>query len=187
LHSIIIVVIGKTALFWAIASLRQFCQIASGFHFFWFRNNILLHALYPTPNLEDQVPKYMFPSARWPNYNPRHVLPFTSLLRLAKLLWRYSNLPPHGDHNENSIFNILYNSCRGQAVFMRIMGRYCDCPMLQGTSEVVQISRREIRNISFASVSSVTFDIFSIPNKQHNWTIRWRWKLLIETLHLLSW
>jgi hypothetical protein len=53
--------------FWAIAFLRRFCQIASGFYFFWFRNNDFFYSarllsLRPTPNLEDQEPVFMSPS-----------------------------------------------------------------------------------------------------------------------------
>jgi hypothetical protein len=61
--------------FSAIAFLRRFCQIASGFRIFGFCNNNFLHkarssALRPTPNLEKQVPVLMSPSDRVASYTP---------------------------------------------------------------------------------------------------------------------
>jgi hypothetical protein len=91
-----------------------------------------------------------------PVISPDMRFTFRRFLRLAELLWRYSNLPPRRRphynelYNKNNIFNILCNSCRGRAVFVRIMVRYCGCPLLQGTHElrVAQIWWCELRNIS---------------------------------------
>jgi hypothetical protein len=48
--------------------LKRLCQILPGFYFFVFRNIFFLYrarlALRPTPNLEDQVSVYKFPSDR---------------------------------------------------------------------------------------------------------------------------
>jgi hypothetical protein len=82
-HFIIIIIIGKTAPFWATAFLRRFCHTASGFHFFGFRNNNFfteqgrqscvqpptgtIKSLYSCP-----------PVTGWPSYTPRHWVPFSS-------------------------------------------------------------------------------------------------------------
>jgi hypothetical protein len=58
----------QNSTFWAIAFLRRFCQIWTGFYFIGFRNNNFYRArssaLPPTPNLEDQVPVFISPSDR---------------------------------------------------------------------------------------------------------------------------
>jgi hypothetical protein len=55
--------------FLVIAFLRRFCKIASGFHFFGFRNDNFFYiagssALRPTPNMEDQVSVFTSPRDR---------------------------------------------------------------------------------------------------------------------------
>jgi hypothetical protein len=44
--------------------LRRYCEIATGFHVFGFRNNNLFTEQSPTPNVEDQVLVLMSPSDR---------------------------------------------------------------------------------------------------------------------------
>jgi hypothetical protein len=69
--------------FWAMAFLRRFCQIWSGFHFFGFRNSncfaeqgrqyIAQHPTWRTRSL------YLCPPVTgWPSYAPRHRLLFSS-------------------------------------------------------------------------------------------------------------
>jgi hypothetical protein len=68
--------------FWAIAFLRRFCQIASGFHFFGFRNdNICLQSKVVTlaSNPQPGGPGpciYVPPVTGWPSYTPTHRVSF---------------------------------------------------------------------------------------------------------------
>jgi hypothetical protein len=102
LHFNQFVVISKTAPFWATAFLIRFCQIASGFHFFGFRNsNFFLQSsvvsLVSIPQPEGPGPCIYVP--QWqggPVIPPGTGFPFRRLLRLAGLRWRYSNPPPRG-------------------------------------------------------------------------------------------
>jgi hypothetical protein len=48
------------------------------------------------PNLEGQVPVFLFPRTVWPFIPTGTGFPFRRFLRLAGLRWRYSNPPPHG-------------------------------------------------------------------------------------------
>jgi hypothetical protein len=81
--------------FWAVAFLRRFCQITSGFHFFGSRNNNSFtgqgRRTWRTMSL------YLCPPVTgWSSYTPGTGFRFPRLLRLAGLRWRYSNPPPHG-------------------------------------------------------------------------------------------
>jgi hypothetical protein len=51
------------------------------------------------PNLEGQVPIFIFPGTGWPSYSPGTGFPFRRLLRLTGLRWMYSNPPPHCSAN----------------------------------------------------------------------------------------
>jgi hypothetical protein len=44
------------------------------------RYDILLSQIEDSPNLEGQVPVFIFPRNRWPSYTPRHWVPFSSPL-----------------------------------------------------------------------------------------------------------
>jgi hypothetical protein len=123
--------------FWVVAFLRRFCQIASGFHFFGFHDSNFFFfyrarssALLPTPNLEDQVPVFMFPSDRMAQFG----FPFHRPLRLAGLRWRYSNLLSHGNVRRmgihaSCVWNIVYKN--SQDLEVRTWSKlYEFCPKL---------------------------------------------------------
>jgi hypothetical protein len=42
------------------------------------RDHILLSQIRDSPNLEGQVPVFISPGTKWPNYTPRHWVPFSS-------------------------------------------------------------------------------------------------------------
>jgi hypothetical protein len=60
-------------------------------------DHILLSQIRDSPNLEGQVPVFIYPQEQCgPVIPPGTGFPFRRLLRLAWLRWRYSNPPPHG-------------------------------------------------------------------------------------------
>jgi hypothetical protein len=87
--------------FRAIAFLRRFCQSASGFHFFGFRNNDSFAVQGRRPCVQPPKPGGSGPRIYIPQEQGSSVIPtgtgfpFRRLLRLAGLRWRYSNPPPH--------------------------------------------------------------------------------------------
>jgi hypothetical protein len=103
---------------WATALLTKFYRIASGFHYFGFRDNFFyrarLSALHPTPNLEYQVPLFMSPRDRVAQLHPQAPGSlFVAFFRLTELLWKYSNPPPRGKslyffQNEESRLKKIY-------------------------------------------------------------------------------
>jgi hypothetical protein len=90
--------------FWAIAFLRRFRQIASGFRFSGFRNNIFFFAEKSQPCVQPPIWRtrslYLCPP-QWqggPVIPPGTEFPFRRLLRPWRLPWRYSNSPPREEH-----------------------------------------------------------------------------------------
>jgi hypothetical protein len=60
-------------------------------------NHILLSQIRYSPNLEGQVPVFVYPRNRVAQLCPPDTgFPFRRVLRLAGLRWRYSTPPPHG-------------------------------------------------------------------------------------------
>jgi hypothetical protein len=95
--------LAKQPLFWAVAFLRRFCHIASGFQLFGFRNSNFFYtarssALRPTP--QPGGPGLCIYVPQWqggPVIPPGTRFPFRRLLRHAGIGWRYSNPPLHGN------------------------------------------------------------------------------------------
>jgi hypothetical protein len=56
---------------------------------------------------------YIPPGTGWPSYTSGHWVPLCRLLRLARLLWRYSNPPPQGfthTHTHTHIYIVQSSS-----------------------------------------------------------------------------
>jgi hypothetical protein len=68
--------------FWAITFIRRFCQIASGFHLFAFRNSNCFTEQGRQPFVQPPAWRtrslYLYPPGTgWPSYTPRHRVPFS--------------------------------------------------------------------------------------------------------------
>jgi hypothetical protein len=92
----------QNSAFWAIAFLKRFCQIWSGFHFFEFHNNIFFQSKVVSfasnpPTWRTRSLIYVFQRQAGPVIPPGTRFSFRCLLRLAGLWWRYSNQPAHGN------------------------------------------------------------------------------------------
>jgi hypothetical protein len=61
------------------------------------------------PTWRTRFPYLYLPGTGWRSYTPGHLVPFTLLLRLAVLWWRYSNPPPHRNYATISYIFPLYN------------------------------------------------------------------------------
>jgi hypothetical protein len=119
---------------WATASLRRFCQLSSGFHFFAFRNRARTSAQRPTPNLEDQIPVFMSPSD-W----VVHLCPQApGSLQLAGLWWRCVNLPPHRELSSPSSRKSVsvFDPQNGSRTFLRNVGEILPHYMLSYPSRL---------------------------------------------------
>jgi hypothetical protein len=79
-------------------------------------DHILLPQILDYPNLKGQGPAFISPRKRVAQLYPNHWVPFSRLLRLAGLWWRYSNPPPHriwiwGSYSDDCVFYLLgYNA-----------------------------------------------------------------------------
>jgi hypothetical protein len=47
------------------------------------------------------------PGTEWPSYTPGHWFPFSRLLRLVRLRWRYFTPPPYGNRSKSRVKVIL--------------------------------------------------------------------------------
>jgi hypothetical protein len=106
--------------FWATVFFRRFCQIASGFHFVGFLDNVFFFLTEWGSQLYVQTPtwssksQYLCPPVTaWPSYTPRHWVPvFFCLLQLSGLRWSQRNQLPLGCSLYFPIwkYNTLFNT-----------------------------------------------------------------------------
>jgi hypothetical protein len=141
----IIIIVSKTALFEPQLFLEDSVKMHPVFTSLNFVTIILYRArssaLHPTPNLEDQVSYSCTPVTGWPSYTPWQRVPFHCLLRLIRLWWRYSNLPPHEKSSTSGILILLqfhqdynYSNLKKQTEwYSELLGFW--------TSSIVQYSR----------------------------------------------